>query len=178
MLEHEAIVAAVSDPELAQWVSNPRDYTLDPAKLELGKHRAWRVNAIELSHPMSFYLVDLDGGGLVVTSDDLDGLAALIRRDPALFDGPEGAERLVALASPVVGATRLVASEDQLASADIAARAAVQPPKIGRAAGGWEAELFVVDDLDRLRKWRIAVPDAGAPSWDRSTLAADVGGVR
>lgn len=175
MPEHEAIVAAVTDPELSRWVSDRRGYLLKPADLSLGTNPIWRVTATEISHPLSFYLVDLGGGTLVVTSGHIDGIAAIVRRDSALFDGPKGAELLAALAAPTIGAATLVSSDVELPAASIAARAAIDPPKIGRASGRWEAELFVVDDLDRLRKWRIVVPDVGAPSWDQQTIAHDVG---
>ena len=171
MPDHQAVVAAVTDPELSRWVARRETYLLVPAELPLGQHPVFRLTAIEISHPMSVYLVDV-GGRLVVTSDTLDGIASLVRHDPSVFEGPGGAELLVELASPVAGATRLIASDSQLT--DITARAAHRPPRISRTQGRWEAELFVVDDLDRLRRWHLVVPDSGAPSWDRATIAQGV----
>lgn len=91
-------VAVQADPEFSAWTAQAENYVVRASdKLDLIHHRLFFIMPIHLHHPMSFYVaVDGDNEGRVMT-DNPEGLAWLLAREPELKASEQLPEALVEL---------------------------------------------------------------------------------
>ena len=98
---HEQIrfaVAVQADPEFSAWTANAENYVVRASdKIDLINHRLFFIMPIHLHHPMSFYVaVDEDNEGRVMT-DNPEGLAWLLAKEPELMASDQLPEALTEL---------------------------------------------------------------------------------
>ncbi len=147
----DEVLAAVQrsgDRQLALLMADPGGYVLRPTDLPgVANHRVFRVLFTDTDHPMSFWLAtDRSGGNATVLTQHLEGVAAFLRAEPALWGADDVAQRFHEL------------YRDQGVRSEILPSPA---PAVERRGGGLHLRLAVRSE-DRSELWKVELPASGA----------------
>ncbi len=147
----DEVLAAVQrsgDRQLAILMADPGGYVLRPTDLPgVSNHRVYRVLFTDTDHPMSFWLAtDRRGGNATVLTQHLEGVAAFLRAEPALWGADDVAQRFYDL------------YRDQGVRSEVLPSPA---PAAERRDGGLHLRLAVRSE-GRSELWKVEVPASGA----------------
>ena len=177
MISHTQIHQAVqtlNNPEMLDWVESPDDYATKLQPFQgISAHALYQITPSHTSHPMSFYLAAKNEDSYVV-SGNIAGFAALVRAEPALLTGEDAGKRIVELLCELPDTCTFIEDGAALRAIPLDVSIQIAPVEIDQTAQGWQIQLFLIDDIQRLQRWNINIPLTGKPVFKRTTLAQNV----
>lgn len=174
-LDHATVTGAVSaagDAELELWVEEPDSYVISPSRTHvLDHHLLFQLSPADASHPVSAYLAaDKRSGEAFVVSGHPDGLARLLRKEPALRQLDQlGA--VVDLTAPSPGQQVIAPSAEGVHGVDPSVKWLAPRVEAGET---WRAEAMVLTEDGHLLSWSLTLPPSGPAKLTREVVATGV----